>query len=129
MLVQLESGAIQGPVPLVAPEQDYLSRFYMHKLSNIHVKWNYQLHQLCYCARPGNQDSVRMQLEYKDIKILHFSCALKPRELVLDSDMHAMSRSEFIEHKLSTVLHSTAICQGKATDCNCTEWLDSVGVT
>ena len=77
-----------------------MSRFYMHKLSNIHVKWNYQLHQLCYCARPGNQDSVRMQLEYKDIKILHFSCALKPREWVLDSDMHAMSRSEFIEHKL-----------------------------
>ena len=93
MLVELESGAIQGPVPLLAPEQDYLSRFYMHKLSNLHVMWNFQLHQLAYCARAGNMHPVRMQLPYEEVKIVQFSCALKPHEWILDSDMNAIDVS------------------------------------
>ena len=100
IIVELKSGVIQGHVPLLAPDQDYLSRFFIHKWSNLHVKWNYQLHQLSYCGRIGHEDSVRMQLPYEDIKFLHFSSVIKPRHWALDPEMNIMTRANFIEHKL-----------------------------
>ena len=93
---ELQSGIIPGPIPLNAPEQDYLTRFYMHKWKNLDITWNYQLHQIAFCARPGNEHCVRADLGYEHIKIIHFSSAIKPRDYLVDVKYNNVTRQEFI---------------------------------
>ena len=64
-----------GEVPFRAgPEQDYLTRFYGgDNWTSVGIQWNYQLHQVAYCSRPGLLKSVRMSMDYRDVNIVHFS--------------------------------------------------------
>jgi lipopolysaccharide biosynthesis glycosyltransferase len=66
-------------IPLAAPEQDYLARYYVEGWYCLGIQWNYQLHQLAYRSRAGASESVRINMDYeKDVHMVHFSGKLKP---------------------------------------------------
>ena len=80
MEVQLATGSVPGKIPLAAPEQDYLTRYYVEDWYCLGIQWNYQLHQLAYCSRAGASESVRINMNYEknDVHMVHFSGKLKP---------------------------------------------------
>ena len=80
MEVQLATGSVPGKIPLAAPEQDYLTRYYVEGWYCLGIQWNNQLHQLAYCSRAGVSESVRINMDYekKDVHMVHFSGKLKP---------------------------------------------------
>ena len=80
MEVQLATGSVPGKIPLAAPEQDYLTRYYVEGWYCLGIQWNYKLHQLAYCSRAGASESVRINMDYekKDVHMVHFSGKLKP---------------------------------------------------
>ena len=55
MLFELRTGMVSGKEPFQhGPEQDYLTRFYAHEeWTCLGIQWNFQLHQIAYCCRPG----------------------------------------------------------------------------
>jgi hypothetical protein len=51
MEIQLTTVSVPGKIPLAAPEQDYITRYYVEGWNCLDIQWNYQLHQLAFCSR------------------------------------------------------------------------------
>eukprot|EP00930_Biecheleria_cincta_P083360 TRINITY_DN72945_c0_g1_i1.p1 TRINITY_DN72945_c0_g1~~TRINITY_DN72945_c0_g1_i1.p1 ORF type:complete len:591 (-),score=122.48 TRINITY_DN72945_c0_g1_i1:496-2112(-) len=77
-------GACPGHLPFKnGPEQDYLTRFYAGQWHSLGIEWNFQLHHIAHCSRPGHLDSTRMTLDLSNIKVIHFSGKRSPAEWIL----------------------------------------------
>ena len=70
--------------PSTQPEQDFLTMYYGPEWWSLGVEYNYQLHQLAYCVRPGNEYSHRVNMSYDEVRILHYSAKPKPSDWLLD---------------------------------------------
>ena len=103
MEFQLQTGMAPGEVPFRAgPEQDYLTRFYGgDNWTSVGIQWNYQLHQVAYCSRPGLLKSVRMSMGYRGVEIVHFSGTQSPAHWLLDPSCHdRMSFDDYVENNI-----------------------------
>ena len=80
------------------PEQDFLTRWYAGRWHNLHVKYNYQPHQVAFLARDRSlRDCTRISTNYsKDMKIVHFSAVPKPRDKLFHRDWSSMNDREFL---------------------------------
>ena len=79
------------------PEQDFLGRWYP-KWFNLHVKFNYQPHQVGFLARDKSLlNCTRMSTDYiKEVKIVHFSAVPKPRDKIFSNLHHTMDERKFL---------------------------------
>lgn len=79
----LEDHNHSSHVATSAPEQDFLSRWFRGRWHSLHLKYNYQLHQLGYVSA-RNLNCERRNMAYGDISILHFSTQKKPRDFLFE---------------------------------------------
>ena len=80
-----------------SPEQDYLTRFFWHTphWTHIDVIYNFQLHHLALRLPDSQKDCERRQVDFEDVRILHFSAHPKPSQR--DPEM---SIEDFVEQLL-----------------------------
>eukprot|EP00746_Dinoflagellata_sp_MGD_P004505 gnl/MRDRNA2_/MRDRNA2_108706_c0_seq1.p1 gnl/MRDRNA2_/MRDRNA2_108706_c0~~gnl/MRDRNA2_/MRDRNA2_108706_c0_seq1.p1 ORF type:complete len:841 (-),score=167.76 gnl/MRDRNA2_/MRDRNA2_108706_c0_seq1:64-2298(-) len=123
--------------PSSQPEQDFLTMYYMMDWKSLGVEYNYQLHQLAYCVRPGNEQSHRLKMSYDAVHILHFSAVPKPRDQLLSGRTETQAefteciiknytgllRNEQRTHKCSErILRNVKLALENQTRSACTEW-------
>ena len=101
---QLRSGQVQGKIPFQGgPEQDFLTRFFANEWTAVGVQWNFQLHQLAFCSRPGHFDSPRMILDFKeDVHVVHFSGSLSCAEFLLRDEYDGTAFRDFVEKHIES---------------------------
>ena len=140
MEVQLATGSVPGKIPLAAPEQDYLTRYYVEGWYCLGIQWNYKLHQLAYCSRAGASESVRINMDYekKDVHMVHFPGKLKPSShWMFDTASPRPTYKEFVNttmvDQFLAVLEREKVSKDKArieehireiTRISCSEWYD-----
>ena len=113
MEMQLLTGSVPEKIPLTAPEQDYLTRYFGEGWYCLSIQWNYQLHQLAYCRRTGASESVRVNIDYeKDIHIVHCSGKVQPPHWMFDTASPRRTYKEFVNttmvDQFLTVLEHTS---------------------
>ena len=82
--------------PSTMPEQDFLSRFYINRWWSLGVQYNYQLHQLAFCDRPGYRNCIRRKMEYDEIFVIHYSALPKPVDKHIAPEYVDMDFSQFM---------------------------------
>jgi len=126
MKCQLKTGAVPGGVVFNAgPEQDYLTLFYMADWKTLGIEWNFQLHQISFCARPHYEYSPRMTMDYeKDVHIVHYSGATTPAHWVIDPSFNMMDYKDFVEHEILGSFIKR-LKDHATTDKEQTEWVEA----
>ena len=80
------------------PEQDYLTRLYNGRWRNFSVCYNSQPHQIACTDRRGLENCYCFSMDYEqDLKIVHFSAPVNPRDFLLDSKYANMKEMDFAE--------------------------------
>jgi len=64
------------------PEQDYLSRWYAGDWRHLAIDYNFQIHQLGFTDRFGEETCRRITQNVDQVSIAHFSAIPKPRDLL-----------------------------------------------
>ena len=65
-----------------SPEQDYLTRYFWHTphWTHIDVSYNFQVHHLALRLPDSQKDCERRQVDFEDVRIIHFSAHPKPSQ-------------------------------------------------
>ena len=118
MQLQLSSALVPGRLPFThGPEQDYLTRYYAgEQWQTLGIQWNYQLHQIAFCARPQNSGCVRMTMDFDEIKVVHFSGERSLAEWCLGGYVNHTSFEDFVndiilEDMLILLRNDISICK------------------
>ena len=83
------------------PEQDFLTRYYRHNWHHLSVCYNYQPHQIAFTDRRGLEKCQRLTVDYcNDVRIVHFSASVKPRDLLINSEYADMTDWHYAQNVL-----------------------------
>ena len=89
MQVKLKQENHPEHIATTMPEQDFLTRFFITEWRDLHVRYNYQIHQL----QQGSEEDERMlSIRYEDVKILHFSTEQKPCDFLFKTGLADFSK-------------------------------------